>query len=386
MKYDFTTLVSRRNTGAGKWDQMGNVPDFVVPFSVADMEFKNAPEIIEGLKEYLDHSILGYTGPTDAYYEAVQNWMETHHGFRPDTEWFVPTAGVVPALYQMVPLFTKPEDSVLIMEPVYSPFRGAIEASGRKVVSSNLIPDGRTYRIDFEDLEDKASRPEVTLMIFCSPHNPVGRVWSREELERLCEICLRHHVFVISDEIHFDLIMPGYEHVSMAALDEKYVNNCVVCTAPSKTFNLAAMQTSNIFVPDPERRSMLQKGGMYTSLNALGYKACELAYNHGGPWLEELITVLDTNKHLVEKYMQEKLPQIRVTELEGTYLQWLDCTALGMEQKELDTFLQEKAYWYTVPGSGFGKPGEGYERLNLACPTAVLQDALDRLYGALKEI
>lgn len=386
MKYDFETLVSRRGTGAAKWGAVEDKPDYIVPLSVADMEFQNAPEIREGLKEFIDGAILGYTGPTDDYYEAIQNWMETRHGFRPEREWFIPTAGVVPAIVKMVPIYTKPEDAVLIMEPVYHPFRMAIEKANRTVVSSDLVPTGNTYELDWEDFEAKAAREDVTLMIFCSPHNPVGKIWTREELDRICEICLKYNVFIISDEIHFDLIMPGYEHVSFGVLDEKYQKNCAICTAPSKTFNLAALQTSNIFIPDEERRAQVKDGGMYTSLTVFGYKACEYAYARAGAWLDELLQVLDTNKHLVEDFLKENLPQITVCELQGTYLMWMNFKALGMEQKELDTFLKEKAGWYTGSGLDFGEPGEGFERLNIALPTWVLKDALDRLKKAIDEL
>lgn len=386
MKYDFETLVSRRRTGASKWMAVEDKPEYIVPLSVADMEFQNAPEIKEGLKEFIDGAILGYTGPTDAYYEAVQNWMEKRHGFRPERDWFIPTAGVVPAIVKMVPIFTKPEDAVLIMEPVYHPFRMAIEKAQRTVVSSDLVLTGNTYELNWEDFEAKAAREDVTLMIFCSPHNPVGKIWTREELDRICEICLKNNVFIISDEIHFDLIMPGYEHVSFGVLDEKYQKNSAICTAPSKTFNLAALQTSNIFIPDEKRRAQVQDGGMYTSLTVFGYKACEYAYDRAGAWLDELLQVLNTNKHLVEDFLKENLPQITVCEMQGTYLMWMNFKALGMEQKELDAFLQEKAGWYTVPGVDFGEPGEGFERLNIALPTWVLKEALDRLKKAIDEL
>lgn len=331
MKYDFETLVKRNGIGSGKWDSMyeavPELPDDIVPFSVADMELKNAPEIVDGLKEYLDHTILGYTGATDSYYEAVMNWMERKHSFRPQKEWFVETAGVVPAIKQMVAAFTEPSDAVLITPPVYYPFKMSVEENNRKLVESELvIRDGR-YEIDFEDFEKKASQPEVTLFILCSPHNPVGRIWTREELLRICDICLRNHVFIISDEIHFDLIMPGNEHISMGTFGQKYLENCAICTAPSKTFNLAGFQTSNIFIPNKEYREKIAGARGYFSLNILGYKACELAYDRCEEWLAQLLVHLDGNRKLVEDFMAEKLPQIKVYPLQGTYLQWWDCRA-----------------------------------------------------------
>lgn len=389
MKYDFETLVKRKNVGSEKWDSMvalnPQVGEDVVPLSVADMELKNAPEIVEGLKDYLDHTILGYTGATDAYYEAVQGWMERRHGFRPEKEWFVETAGVVPAIKEMVGAFTGPEDSVLITPPVYYPFKMSIEQNNRGVVESELvIRDGR-YEIDFEDFERKAAMPEVKLFILCSPHNPVGRIWTEGELLRICDICLKNGVFIISDEIHFDLIMPGYEYVSMGTFEKKYLENCAICTAPSKTFNLAGFQASNIFIPNEEYRNRMAGARGYFSLNILAYKACELAYNCCEDWLAELITHLDGNRKLVEDFMAENIPQIKVFPLEGTYLQWWDCRELGMDAEELERFMQMEAQIFFDEGALFGEGGKGFERINLACPRAVLLGALKRLKKALEK-
>lgn len=389
MKYDFDTLVDRTNTGSEKWDSMRReIPDLppeIVPFSVADMEFKPAPEIVEGLKEYLDQAILGYTGPTEAYFDAVIRFMERRHGFSPKKEWIVESAGIVPALGQMVAAFTKPEDSVLIMRPVYYPFTMAVEKNNRKLVVSELVIKGNTYEIDFEDLERKAARPEVTLLILCSPHNPVGRVWTREELVRISEICLKHHVFIISDEIHFDIIMPGYEHTSMGVLEEKYLNNCAICTAPSKTFNLAGLQISNLFIPNEEYRNKITAPRGYFSLNCLSYKACELAYNRCEGWLEEMIAYVDQNRKMTEEFLAERLPMVKVFKLQGTYLLWLDFSALGMEAEELEKFMKQKARLFLDEGYIFGESGRGFERVNLACPSRVLKAALERLERAIKE-
>ncbi len=389
MKYDFETLVKRKGVGSGKWEGMykanPEVGEDVVPFSVADMELKNAPEIIKGLKEYLDHCILGYTDPTDAYYEAAIGWMERRHGFRPEKEWFIETAGVVPAIRQMVGAFTKPEDAVLITPPVYYPFKMSVEQNKRKLVESELVIKDGHYELDFEDFEKKAAQPDVTLFILCSPHNPVGRIWTEEELLRICEICYRNHVFIISDEIHFDLIMPGYRHVSMGTFEQKYLDNCAICTAPSKTFNLAGMQTSNILVPNAEYRSKLEGARGYFSLTAMGYKACELAYNRGEEWLEALLVHLDGNRKLAEDFMKEHLPQIHVFPLEGTYLQWWDCRSLGLEEEELEHFMKQEAELFLDEGYMFGEAGSGFERINLACPRDVLEKALKRFLAALQK-
>lgn len=389
MKYNFETSMRRIGVGSFKWDSMlqdnPEIGEDVVPLSVADMELFNPPEIIEGLKDYLDHIILGYTGATDAYYDAVTNWMERRHGFRPEKEWFVETAGVVPALNMLVKAYTKPGDAVMITTPVYYPFRGSVESNNRELVENPLILVDDHYEIDFEDFEEKAKRPEVVLYILCSPHNPIGRIWTKEELERISQICLENNVFIISDEIHFDLIMPGYKHVSMATLEEKYLNNCAVCTAPSKTFNLAGFQTSNLFISNKERRDMVESARGYHSLNILGYKACELAYDRCEEWLEQLLVHLDGNRKLVEDFMAEHLPEVKVHRLEGTYLQWLDFRAWGMSKEELEAFMTKKAQWYTDEGYIFGEGGAGFERINLACTRTALEAALKRLLAAVEE-
>lgn len=387
MHYDFETLVRRNNTGSLKWNDMKNknpnVEDCVVPLSVADMEWKNPPEIIEGLKEYLDQSIFGYTGATEAYYDSVTGWMEKRHGFSPKKEWIVETAGVVPGLSQMVAAFTKPGDAVLIMTPVYYPFRLSVENNKRTLVTSELIHTESSYEINFADLEEKAAGEDVKLLILCSPHNPVGRIWTREELLRIAEICFNNHVFIISDEIHFDLILPGYHHVSMGTLEEKYVNNCAICTAPSKTFNLAGFQTSNHLIADKEMRDKLSAARGYHSLNMMGYKACEIAYTRCEAWLDELLLHLDANKRYVETFVAANLPEAKVFDLQGTYLQWLDFRGLGMDYRELEKFMQMEAQLFLDEGYIFGEGGRGFERINIACPLWVLKEAMERLLEAV---
>lgn len=390
MKYDFETLVNRRNTGSHKWEgmyeQIPDAGDEIVPLSVADMELKNPPAIIEGLKKYLDNIILGYTGETENYYKSVTSWMERRHGFSPKKEWFVMTAGVVPAIKEMVGAFTKDGDSVLMLTPVYYPFYSSVEANGRTVLGSELILEGTEYRIDFEDFAEKAARPETTLCILSSPHNPIGRIWTKEELLKLCEICLENNVFIISDEIHFDLIMPGFEHVSMGTFEEKYLNNCAICTAPSKTFNLAGLQTSNIFIPNEEYRNKMTAARGYFSLNIFGYKACELAYDECEEWLDELLLFLDENRKFVEEFVAEKMPEVKVHRLQGTYLMWLDFRAWGMKEKELEDFMVHKAEAIFDEGYVFGEGGIGFERINIACPKRVLEATLERIYKAKQKI
>ncbi len=387
-KYDFTRILDRRDTGSEKWNLMldgsRNIPGGIVPLSVADMEFNLPPPIAEGLKNWLSDCVLGYTEPTGEYYNEVIRWMERRHNFSPEKEWFVLSAGVVPAIFDMVSALTRKGDRILITPPVYYPFRIAIEACGRKVAESPLVPEGNTYNIDFDDFERKCSDDKVTMFILCSPHNPVGRVWTKDELARICEICLKHKVFIISDEIHSDLILPGNRHVSLGTFEEKYLKNCAVCTSPSKTFNLAGLQCSNIFIADEGRRNKLSQAKGYFSLNAFAYPACIFAYRDCEDWLGELLAAVDGNKRLAEDFITNNLPEAKVYDLQGTYLQWIDFGFLGFDNLKLEKFMHEKAYIFADEGYIFGTGGSGFERLNLACPQKVIESALERLCGAIK--
>lgn len=392
MKHDFETLCSRKNTGSGKWNMMydkcNNLPDDIVPFSVADMELKNAPEIIEGLKNCLDNCILGYTSPTQEYFDAVISWMKRRHSYNVEKDWIVPCPGVVPALYFAVRAYTEPQDGVIIMTPAYPPFRSAVVDSDRVIVENPLIDNGDDYFIDFDDLEIKAKDPSNKLLILCSPHNPVGRVWRRDELERVGKICLENDVIVVSDEIHFDLISPSAKHTVLATLSDELAERSVICTAPSKSFNLAGMQDSNIIIKNKVLREkfedVMHKVPIY-SLTTLAFEACKLAYNEAESWLDELNILLDHNRKLCETFVAENIPKIKVRHGEGTYLQWWDCRELGMNNTELEAFMQEEAHLFLNEGHSFGEAGNGFERVNLACPTHVLQAALERLHAALSK-
>ena len=389
MNYDFTTLRPRIAVGSSKWGAMQKLrqglPPEVIPLSVADMEFVNPPEIAEHLSHYLETMILGYTQPTDSYYAALSDWMARRHNWKIDREWVVPSPGVVPALCHMVQAYTEPGDKVIVFPPVYYPFYSAIRENGRQVLECPLLEKDGHYEMDFDRFAQVAEEGKV--LLFSSPHNPVGRVWSREELEKLSAICLEKGVLVLSDEIHFDLILGERPHTVFAALSETAAQNCVICTAPSKTFNLAGLQTANIIIPNKELREKLlavrNRLGIH-GCNMLGYQACETAYRECESWLEQLLAVLRENRALVETYARAFLPGVKPVELEGTYLQWLDCRALGMDAKALEKFMQEEALWFTDEGYIFGTGGEGFERINLACPTWVLRKALDRLRDALQ--
>ncbi len=392
--YDFKTVVDRKNTGSLKWNEMyrynPDLPDGIVPFSYADMEFRNPPELMEGLREWLDTAILGYAEATDDYYDSIVGYMQRHHNWKIEKDWIHLSPGIVPALYDVVKAYTKPGEGVILMRPVYYPFIRAVEVSGRKMVINELKNvDGR-YEIDFDDLEEKAKDESTKVLLFCSPHNPVGRVWTEEELRKVGDICLRNNVLIISDEIHFDFIFPGNKHTVFATLSEELAQNCIVCTAPSKSFNLGGVMVSNIIIPNGELRQCLydycyDNNGQWT-LNTFAFKIGELAYTRCDDWFKALMETLIENKKFVEDYIAENIPQIKVTPLEGTYLMWLDCRALEMEPDELDKFMKEKAFMFMDGGNMFGNEGNGFERLNIACPKVVLEGALDRLNNAVKSL
>ena len=393
MKYDFETVIDRHKTGSPKWEGMKranpDVPEGIIPFSVADMELKNAPQIMSGLRDYLDENkiSLGYTTFTQSYLDAVSGWMKRRHNWDADMDNLVLSPGVVTAFYNAVRAYTEPQEGVIIFSPVYYPFKMSIEQNERTVVDVPLVLCEGRYEIDWDSFEAAAKDVNNKLLLFCSPHNPIGRVWTREELVRLSGICLEHGVFVISDEIHNDLIMPGYEHIIFAELSEEAAKNSIICTSPSKTFSLAGLQLSNIFVPDENRlmrfRREMAHNAMHT-LNAISYKACEIAYNECGDWLDQVILLIDRNARIVEEFFKRNIPCVRVFQLEGTYLQWWDCRDLFDDYKEMEAFMQKRAFMFLDEGYMFGDTGRGFERINLACPTQVLANALERLHKALK--
>lgn len=390
MKYDFETVRKRYGMGSGKWDELQAVkPDAgedTIPFSVADMEFVQAPEIVDGLKAFLDKSVLGYANATPAFKESVCRWMRDRHGWEAQPEWILPSHGVVDAFYAAIRCFSKEGDGVMLLTPVYYPMYMAISSNNRKLVDCPLVRNGSTYDIDFDDFEKKASDPNTKLFLLCSPHNPCGRVWTREELRKMADICCRYNVLVIDDEIHHDLIMPGYEHFVYAALSREAEQNCLVLTAPSKTFNLAGLQTSNIFVPNEKLReqflTFMKRSSANPKCNILGYEACRIAYDHCGSWLDQCISVIHENKERITSYFSRHFPQIQVCELQATYLLWMDWNGLGLPYKELERINRQEAELFFDEGYIFGAQGEGFERWNLACPTQYIDAALERMNRA----
>ena len=390
MKYDFETLIPRKNMGSRKWNVMAqhnpNAAEDVIPLSVADMEFRNPPELAQGLKDYSDRSILGYTLPNDAFYQSVARWMKNRHQWDIKPEWLVQAPGVVNALFGIVKTFTEPGDGIIIMQPVYYPFSAAITQNGRELVNNALIYEDYAYRIDFDDLEKKAKDPKNKMLILCSPHNPIGRVWTREELEKVGRICIDNNVLVVSDEIHFDFILTGHKHTVFANISEEFAQHCIICTAPSKTFNIAGLKISNIVIPnDHLRKQLLEKNQRDFASNALGIQACRICYDDCGAWKDEMLCMIEYNYQQVKKFVEEKLPQIKVIELQGTYLLWLDCTALGLSDEELEK-LTLGADLYLDEGYLFGPGGSGFERINLACPTRYLMAAMERFQKAISAL
>ncbi len=389
-KYDFETIIDRRGTGCLKWDawsRRGHAADDL-PLWVADMDFKTVPAAMDALVERVQHGVYGYTMATDGYYDAVQNWFETRHGWRPEREWFVKTPGVVFALAMAVTAFTQPGDAVVIQPPVYYPFRLMIQDNGRKMATSPLVYENGRYTMDYEGFERTIEESGAKLFILCNPHNPVGRCWSEDELRRIGEICLRHHVLVVADEIHADFARKGFRHVPYASLGEEFANNAVICTAPSKTFNLAGLQLSNIFIPNPDLRAAFKRTlgrTGYDEPSVFGVTATQACYEHGAEWLDQLKEVLDVNLGVLEAAVG-RMDGVRLVPLESTYLPWLDCSGLGLDDEGIKRLVEQEAKLWLDLGTMFGPEGSGFVRMNLASPTSMIEDACARLEGAVARL
>ena len=389
MTYNFDEVIDRKGTNCLKYDfavERG-YPEGVLPFWVADMDFRTAPPVIEELERRVQHGIFGYTDPGADYRAAVWNWMKTQHDWMPAVGSLTITPGVVFALGMAVQSFTAPGDAVLIQQPVYYPFSSIILGNDRQLVNSPLVLKDGHYEIDFVDFEQKITSKNVKLFLLCNPHNPAGRVYTRDELQKMATICLQHGVTIVADEIHNDFIRKGYEHTVLASLGNDIAQHVVTCTAPSKMFNLAGLQISNIFI---ENESMRQKfratidHAGYSQPNALGMFAAQAAYEKGLPWLEALRDYLEQNYQKTKAFLAQHLPKVTLIEPEGTYLLWLDFRAYGLSAKELDHLIVHEANLWLDSGHIFGKDGEGFERLNIACPWATLEQGLKQLARTFK--
>lgn len=393
MGYDFTTRIDRSKTSSFKWKRMHeadpHVPAGVIPMTMADMEFATQPEMLSLIHRLADEGVnLGYPSASDSYFKAVLDWQAHRHGFKAERDWVVMAPGVAAALYASIRAFTEPGDGVIIQEPAPPLFRSALERNGRKVVANPLTLDDTRYEFDFVDLERRCSQPSTKALILCSPHSPVGRVWSYAELRRLADVCLANDVLIIADETYNDLVLPPYEHASiMEVLGPDERGRSVLLTTPSKTFNLAGCQCANAFVPDDEMRERLKAELLrapFVSLNAFAYPICEVAYRECEGWLDELLVVLAQNRETLSSFFSANMPNVGVVPLEGTYLQWLDMRAWGLSDEELRAFMEHDARLFVTPGCTYGQQGSGFARMNIACPSQALKEALSRLFKAAR--
>lgn len=385
--HNFDEVINRRNTSSVKWDNLKNLygRDDLIPLWVADMDFKSPPAVIKALKERADHGVYGYTFPSEEYYNAVINWMERRHNWHIDKEWISYAPSVVAALSYCIRAFTEPGDKIIIQTPVYHPFYSTIEENERIVVKNPLIHRDGKYYMDFDDLERKA-KDGAKMLILCSPHNPVGRVWTKEELKRLADICLENNILVVSDEIHFDIVFKGNEHTVFASLSPEVADNCVVLTSPSKTFNLAGLQVSNVIIPNEMLRMKFRKEenkDHISSPNVFAQRALIAAYDHSEEWLDELLKYLEGNRDFFIDYINKRIPKLKVTESEGTYLMWVDCTELGMNPQQLKEFFVNQCKVALNEGKMFSEEGNTFQRFNIGCPRSILEEALNRIERAI---
>lgn len=385
---DFDTVIDRRNTKSLKYDFAGafGMPEGLLPLWVADMDFKTSSYVEDALAKCAAGGIFGYSDVSTPYFEIVKGWMQRHHGWEPKEEWLVRTPGVVFALAMAVRAYTKPGDAVLLQLPVYYPFSSVVRENGRRVVSSDLyLGEDNRYHIDFDDFERKIVKENVKLFLLCNPHNPVARAWSAQELLRIGEICLSHGVIVVSDEIHHDFVFQG-EHQVYANLNRELAQMSVTCTAPSKTFNLAGLVLSNIFIPNPELRSRFKKEIAATGMGQIGIMglaACEAAYEYGDVWYEAMLAYVRENIAFTKRFVEKRMSGVCMTEHEATYLVWLNFRERGLSADELEQRIVQKAGVWLDAGSMFGESGSGFQRINVACPRSILEQALERIAGAL---
>ena len=385
MKYDFDEIIPRRGTNSYKWDSARDAD--ILPMWVADMDFRTAPPVVEALRKRVEHGIFGYVRVPDAYYAAVTNWFARRHDWQIEKEWIIYTTGVVPALSAVIKALTVPGDKVMVQTPVYNCFFSSIRNNGCGMIANPLIYRNGTYQIDFADLEQKAADPNVKVLLLCNPHNPAGRVWTKQELTRIGDICIRNNVWVVADEIHCELVFPGHTYIPFASISQEFLMHSVTCTSPSKAFNLAGLQIANIISADTDIRTKIDKAiniNEVCDVNPFGVEALMAAYNDSEEWLEELKQYLFDNYNYLRAYFAEYLPEFPVSILEGTYLVWVDCSVLNQSSDEIIKNLLEKEKIWVNEGILYGEAGEGFIRINIACPRQRLIDGLNRLKRALK--
>ncbi len=385
MTYNFDQIIDRRNTSSVKW----KVGEDELPMWVADMDFQAAPEILAAMRRVLDHGVFGYTDLSDEWYSSIIDWWQTRHGLTMEREWLMFCTGVLPALCSSLRRLSAPGENVLLMTPVYNAFFHCVESNGRNVTESRLLYDKKTasYSIDWEDLERKLADPQTNLLILCNPHNPIGKIWEKESLERIGDLCAAYGVIVIADEIHCDLTEPGQNYVPFASVSEACLKNSITCIAPTKAFNLAGLQSAAVAVPDPFLRQKVQAAmdnDGVTHANAFAVPAAIAAFTEGGPWLDALNAYVSDNRKLVADYVASQIPQIRLVSSEATYLLWLDCTDLTKGRENIGAFLRRQTGLFVCDGSIYGEAGEGFVRMNAACPRSVVEDGLRRLKAGIE--
>ena len=381
MKYDFDKIIDRRNTGSVKWD----VGENELPMWVADMDFATAPEITEALVKRASHGVFGYSVIPDEWYGAYINWWDDRHGLRMEKDSLIFCTGVIAAISSVVRKLTTPNENVVIQTPVYNIFFNSIINNGCRVLENRLVYKDGVYGMDLEDLEKKLSDPQTTLMILCNPHNPVGKIWDADVLNAVGELCKKHHVTVISDEIHCDITVPGKSYMPFASVSETCKEISVTCLAPTKTFNLAGLQTAAIYVPDPALRHKVWRAVNTDEVaepNAFAALAATVAFEKGGEWLDALNAYLAENREIVSKYLREKLPKVKLVRGEATYLLWLDISEIGTS-REVAGFIREKTGLFVTAGAVYGENGDSFLRMNIACPKTLLYDGLERLSAGI---
>ena len=378
MHYSFDTPLNRRNTNSLKWD----VAENELPMWVADMDFATAPEVQTAIQRRASHGAFGYTVIPEEWYHAYINWWQKRHSFVIQKDWLIFCTGVVPAISSAVRKLTTPAEKVLIQTPVYNIFFNSILNNGRQVLESRLKYSFDQYEIDFEDLEQKLSDPQTSLMILCNPHNPVGKIWDKETLQRIGDLCWKHHVVVLSDEIHCDLTDPGTEYIPFASVSEKCRENSITCIAPTKTFNLAGLQTAAVMIPNSSLRHKVWRAlntDEVAEPNVFAVDAVIAAFTEGEAWLDELREYIYENKKRTVEFVKENIPQIQVVPSHATYLLWLDCSSMAGSASEIAHHIRNKTGLYLSEGSQFGSCGEKFLRMNIACPLVTLEDGLKRL-------
>ncbi|RDY29133.1 pyridoxal phosphate-dependent aminotransferase [Romboutsia weinsteinii] len=387
MTYNFDTVIDRSNNFSAKWSEMDKKygSNDLLPMWVADMDFKAAPCIIDALKERLEQGIYGYTTRPDSYNQSIVNWASRRYNWNIKSDWLIFSPGVVPTISLVIQEMTSKNDKIMIQEPVYSPFNSVVKDNSRELVISPLkkLEDG-SYIMDYEDIESKIEG--VKFFILCNPHNPAGRVWSKDELKKLGDICLKHNVKVISDEIHSDIILKGHKHTPFASISKEFEQNTITCMAPTKTFNIAGLQMSYAIVPNEEDFKIIDSAFTRIDIrrnNSFSLVATEAAYNQGEEWLEDFLTYLEGNIDFAIKYIEENMPKLKVKKPEGTYLLWVDFSEIGLTDEELAKVLVEKGKVALNNGTSFGMGGNGYQRINLACPRSMVEEALNRIKTAI---